>query len=215
MEAYARRVSRRVHEFRHASLGDMQVGHVLLELVRASAEEGLRPPPELSVLGRTLLQLDHVARTLDPEFRPNRVVHGHVTALIRGQALGALSPGNLFSAALETGDLLDRLPARLNRLLDTLSENRLRVRVDALDEEWFIASIQKVANRITLGLVLAALIVGAALLMRTESTFTILGYPGLAMVLFLVAAGLGLGLVAVILWRDRTPRRGPEEAERR
>ena len=43
---------------------------------------------------------------------------------------------------------------------------------------------QKVANRITLGLVLAALIIGAAMLMRVETTFRILGYPGLAIIFF-------------------------------
>src|SRR5688572_31334002 len=43
--------------------------------------------------------------------------------------------------------------------------------------------VQKIANRITLGLVLAGLIVGAALLTRVETTFRIMGYPGLAILL--------------------------------
>ena len=44
-----------------------------------------------------------------------------------------------------------------------------------------LEGLQKIANRITLGLLLAALIIGAAMLMRVETTFRILGYPGLAM----------------------------------
>lgn len=62
--------------------------------------------------------------------------------------------------------------------------------------------MQKIANRITLGLVLAALILGAAMLMRVETSFRIFGYPGLAMLLFLAAACGGAALAYSILFRD-------------
>jgi hypothetical protein len=65
-----------------------------------------------------------------------------------------------------------------------------------------MAAFQKIANRITLGLLLAALIVGAALLMRVETTFKILGYPGLAIIFFLVAAGGAILLAINILYND-------------
>ncbi len=58
------------------------------------------------------------------------------------------------------------------------------------------------ANRIALGVVLAALIVGAAMLMRVPTAFTILGYPGLAMLLFLVAAGGGFWMAWTVLAGD-------------
>jgi ubiquinone biosynthesis protein len=67
--------------------------------------------------------------------------------------------------------------------------------------------LQKVANRITLGLVLAALIVGAALLMRVDTPFRILGYPGLPMIFFLLAAIAGIVLVVSIVFYDRHPRK--------
>ena len=47
-----------------------------------------------------------------------------------------------------------------------------------------VIGFQKVANRITVGLIIAALIVGAAMLMRVETSFRIWGYPGLAILLF-------------------------------
>jgi hypothetical protein len=59
-----------------------------------------------------------------------------------------------------------------------------------------------VANRIALGLVLAALIVGAALLMDVPTSFSLFGYPGLAILLFLAAAAGGVALVLVILVSD-------------
>jgi ubiquinone biosynthesis protein len=72
-----------------------------------------------------------------------------------------------------------------------------------IDEEALIEGFQKIANRITLGLLLASLIVGAALLMRVTTSFTILGYPGLAMIFFLLAAASGIWLAVSILTGDR------------
>jgi ABC-type polysaccharide/polyol phosphate export permease len=75
--------------------------------------------------------------------------------------------------------------------------------VDTIDENIIIDGLQKVANRITMGLILAALIVGAALLMRVETSFKILGYPGLAILCFFAAACGGVLLILSILRYDR------------
>ena len=87
-------------------------------------------------------------------------------------------------------------------LLDLVFNNDLRVSVDAFDERLLLASAQKIANRITLGLILAARFVGAAMLMSIPTEFHILGYPGLAILFFLAAAGGGLALVLIILVSD-------------
>jgi hypothetical protein len=110
-----------------------------------------------------------------------------------------LSPGNLFGGILELKDLRMRLPVRVNQILDVVARNDLKVKVDAIDELVLIEGMQKVANRITVGLILAALIVGAALLMRIDSSFHLFGYPGIAILCFMGAGGGGLILVINIL----------------
>jgi hypothetical protein len=96
------------------------------------------------------------------------------------------------------------MPGRINKLLDTIANNSLSIKVDAIDEVKLMEGLQKVANRITLGLVLASLIVGAALLMRVETTFKIFGYPGLAIICFLAAVAGGVMLVVTIVFYDET-----------
>jgi hypothetical protein len=115
------------------------------------------------------------------------------------------SPGNLFASLLEAKDFAQKLPGRVNKVLDILAKNELRLDVDAVDERLLIAGLNKIANRIALGVILAALIVGAALLMQVRTTFQILGYPGLAILLFLAAAFGGIWLVVSILVHDREP----------
>jgi ubiquinone biosynthesis protein len=81
--------------------------------------------------------------------------------------------------------------------------------VHAFDEARLMEGLQKVANRITLGLVLAALIVGAALLMDVPTSFQLFGYPGIAILLFLGAAIGGVVLVFNILLSDIRAKRRP------
>jgi hypothetical protein len=104
-------------------------------------------------------------------------------------------------------ELVTGLPSRLHRILDALSNRELEVRIKTVDAPLVMEGLEKIANRITAGIILAALILGAALLMRVDTTFRIVGYPGLAMLFFLAAVAGGGWLVIRIFVQDH--RRGP------
>jgi hypothetical protein len=91
----------------------------------------------------------------------------------------------------------------MNRIFDLVADNKLKLTVDSLDEKALIQGLQKVANRITTGLILAALIVGSAMLARVDTSFRLFGYPGFAIVLFLLAAAGALVLFFQIIVKDR------------
>jgi predicted unusual protein kinase regulating ubiquinone biosynthesis (AarF/ABC1/UbiB family) len=186
-----------------SSMSTLRVGRVLSDLSRSSAQAGIRLPSELTLLGKTLLHLDEVGRVLAPDFDPNAAVRRNAADLLRRRVWRSATPGRLAAAALEAKEFLEKLPARVNRFLDLVSNNELKVRVDAIDERLLIEGLHKIANRIALGVILAALIVGAALLVQVPTRFRIFGYPGLAMILFLGAAAGAITLVVSILIGDR------------
>jgi ubiquinone biosynthesis protein len=200
--AFRRRVADLVARSADSAAEPVEVGRMVLELARLSAESRLRLPPELSMLGKTLLSLDEIARTLEPEVSPNAIVRQHAAALMQQRMADSMSPGRLLSSVLETKELMERLPERMNRILDRLANNDIEVKVDAIDEARLMEGFQKIVNRITLGLLLAALIVGAALLMQVDTSFRILGYPGLAILSFLLAAAGGVALICAIVFWD-------------
>ena len=203
---FRRRIGEIVAKQQGATVDQMQVGRLVLEVTQASGENNIRVPSELTMLGKTLLSLDQVGRAIAPEFDPNASIRRNAAQIMQQRLVKSLSPGNLFSGVLELKDLLQRLPTRINKILDAIAENKLKVEVDAIDEKTLIVGFQKVANRITTGLVIASLIVGAALMMRVETTFRIWGYPGLAILLFLAAAGAGVMLLVNILFYDRSEK---------
>ena len=191
-----------VTEYRGRSLEEIRLGGRLMDLARVCGESGLRLPPEMTLLARALFNLDLVGRILDPTFDPNEAIRENAAAILQQRLRSSASPGNVIANVLEAKDFLVNVPGQLNRILEKVAENDVELRVHAFDEDRLMSGIHKVANRITVGLVLAALIVGAALLMRVSTPFTLLGYPTIAMLFFITAAIGGLALVVSIL-RDR------------
>ena len=191
-----------IGRFHRVTMREMNVGRVMLEMSRSSSEHGLKMPPELALLGKTLLHLDEVGRVLDPEFDVNASLRRNASSVMRRRMLKSATPANVFSAAMDVREFAERLPGRVNRILDALAANDLRFKVEVIDQGSIIDGLQKVANRIALGLVLAALIVGAAMLMRIPTSLTIFGYPWIAMLLFLAAAAGGFWMAWTILAGD-------------
>jgi predicted unusual protein kinase regulating ubiquinone biosynthesis (AarF/ABC1/UbiB family) len=197
-----RAVNEIIGQHQELALRRPQVGRAVLLLLKAAADNGVRLPPELAVIGKTLLNLDEIGMALAPRFDPNAAIRRHAAEITEEQLGRDVSLASLFSAAVEMKNFVQHLPARLNRILERLADNQFSVRVDAIDEARLMEGMQKVANRIATGLVLAALIVGAALLMDVPTSFRLFGYPGVAILLFLAAAAGGVALVLVILVSD-------------
>jgi predicted unusual protein kinase regulating ubiquinone biosynthesis (AarF/ABC1/UbiB family) len=187
---------------RDTSLSQLATGRLVLQMSRAAAECGLRLPAEAMMLGKTLLSLDEVARHLDPDFRPHGAFRQHVEEILEARVTDAMKPESAWAGLLEVKDLAEQLPRRANQILERLAEGHVPVRVEGLDQAGFMTACQKIANRITVGLLLAALIVGAALALRVDTDFRVLGYPGIAMILFVLAACGALGLIYTIVFRD-------------
>jgi ubiquinone biosynthesis protein len=201
-EEFERRAAELVTRHQDASVEQIQAGRVVLEIERIAAETGFRLPTQFTMIGKALLNLDIIGRTLDPQFDPNESIRRHAAQILRRRMGSKISSGNFFQSLLEMTEFAQRLPDRLNRIMELVASNDVRINVDAIDEDRLIHGIQKIANRITLGLILAALIIGAALIMRIETPWTLFGYPGLAILLFIAAAAGGLLLVVNILRHD-------------
>jgi predicted unusual protein kinase regulating ubiquinone biosynthesis (AarF/ABC1/UbiB family) len=208
---FRRSLAQLVARRRDQGLEQLRVGRSLLEVSKIAQENGLIVPSELVLLGKTMLQLEEIGRNLDPEFDADASIRRHVAALVARRMSRDLSQGSILSTLIETRDFTIGLPSRLNRILEAVTNSEMEVRVKATDAKMVMDGLHKIANRITMGIMLAGMIVGASLLARVTTQFQILGYPGLAMLCFIASGSVGVWLVARILVSDfqsrkRTPR---------
>ena len=199
---YRNRVIRLVARHSDATIDEISAGRVTLEITRIAADCWMGMPPQFTLIAKAFLNLDQVVSALAPDFNPNQVIRDEASNILAQRLAASVEPGSIMSRVVEVKEFADRFPGRVSKILDSIGNNELRIGVDAIDETVVLAGLQKIANRITLGLILAALIVGAALMMRVETSFKIFGYPGIAMIFFMLAAVASLMLAGSILFTD-------------
>lgn len=199
---FFRSVNDLVSHYKTATVDQIEMGRVVLEVTKVSGESGIRVPNELTMLGKTLLHLDKVGRSLNPKFNPNEAIQENATSLVQLRMRKSATTGNLYETLIDTKEFVQHLPRRVNKILDAVANNEVRLKVDAIDERYLMTGFQKIANRLTVGLIIAAMIIGAALMMDINTSFRIFEYPGLAIIFFLLAAIGGIVLSARILFYD-------------
>jgi ubiquinone biosynthesis protein len=204
---FRRRISNLVAQGRDVGLEQLNVGRSLLEVSRIAQDNGLFVPSELVLLGKTMLQLDQVGRVLDPDFDTNASIRRNVTELMSRRMRKDLTQGSVYGALLDMKDFTVGLPSRLNRIMDTVANAELEVKVKVTDAKLVLDGMEKIANRITMGIVLAGLIVAASLLARVETAFQIFGYPALAIFCFVAAAAGSFWLLISIFTNDYRSRK--------
>ena len=201
------RVSGLLLRYGSATVGDLPAGRSLAELAVAASSCGLRPGTELTMLAKALLNLDQVARTLDPAVRLDEIIERHAASIMRSRMLDAARPAKVMRSALDAAAFVEQLPTRLNKVLELLAEGRINLRLEGLDEGAVLRGAQKMANRVVAGVLIASFVVAAALFSSTPSGARVWGYPVLTVVFLglavLTSAAVGIG----VLRRDLPQRR--------
>lgn len=184
------------------SIGKMQLGRLVLRMTQLASEAGLRVAPEVMLLGKTLVHLDESGKLLAPEFNTHEAMRRHVSALLKKKLVGSVSFGQAMVTALQTKQFMSALPTRISKALDIIADNAFRVKVDMLDEDRLIEVIEKIANRVTIGLVVAAMILSGAFLMGRDAPHMLWGYPALGLILTVVGLSVGVLVLARVFWND-------------
>ncbi len=206
-EALSRRVAELVVRTTGANLGQLQMGRELGELARIAAESGLRTPPELTLVGKALLNLDDVARHLDDHFEPANAVRERLAHIMRHQVLASASPASLVSAALDAKEFAEQLPGRMNKVLDALASGTFTLNVEGVDESEIVRGVQKLANRGAAGIVIAALVLSAGLFGTSSRGPRLLGESAFTVVFLGLAALIALWVIVGTIRSDLPQRR--------
>jgi ubiquinone biosynthesis protein len=194
-EVYVREIAALMARNYNLTIGELHTGSVLYELINISFQRGLRLPAELILLAKALFNLDAVTRALDPTFSPIPTIREFGNQIAADRAKRELNPRRLFQLASESSDLVMALPHRLDLITSRLASNDFETRVEVPQITLMMEALQKVANRVFSGLVLAGLIVASAMLLPYRRS---LGTAG-----FVLCGALGLWMVLSILWADR------------
>ena len=195
------RVAELLLRYGSSTVGELPAGRSLAELAIASSACGLRPGTELTMLAKAMLNLDQVASTLDPDIRIDTIIESRAAAVMRDRMLDAARPAKVMRSALDAAAFVENLPGRLNKVLESLAEGRIDLRLEGLDEAAVLRGAQKMANRVAAGVLIAAFVIASALFASAPGGPQLWGYP-LMTVVFLCLAAVTGAWVALGMRRD-------------
>lgn len=197
---YTREIATLIARNVELTAAEVQAGRVLFEVIDVSYRSGLRLPAEMTLLAKALFNLDGVTRSLDPSYTPLDTIRDFGNQIAMNRAQRDMSPRRIYQIAMESGDLLAALPHRIDQITARLANNDLSSRVEVPQLPSLIVALQKVANRVFTGLVLAGLLVASAMLLPYWRTLGTVG--------FVIAAVLAIYIVLTIVVSDRSRERG-------
>jgi ubiquinone biosynthesis protein len=188
-----------VARFSGVTLKELPFGLIVRDLLVLCVRNDIQIPPEMVLLGKTLLNLEPMCRKLDPDMDPVSTMKDAAMRLLEEQIRRDISTERLMALLLELRSILNDVPLSIRRVLTQLANNELRVGIEVEKAEQMQFAVRDVANRITLGVITAALIMGSALLVRVGAGLKIFDVPIISFLGFLLAAGLGIYVVFQIL----------------
>jgi predicted unusual protein kinase regulating ubiquinone biosynthesis (AarF/ABC1/UbiB family) len=205
-DAFTRAISELVLLQYNNTIEAMNIGDVVLQIAKLCGEHRVKVPPLLSTVGKALVNLDQLGQVLSPGFNPSQAIRDHTAPILWQDFWQAISPTTFFGEVFEIKRLAQNLPFRLNTIIDTLAREDRGIKIDAIDERELLNGAEKIANRITYGLMIAALFIAGAMIMNIDQAgWRLGGVPVISIVMF-VAGTIGIGITLAGMYFVRGPK---------
>ena len=192
-----------IHQHFYRPLSEIQFGQMLGQLLAISGKHHLRLEPDIFILLKTLGHTESLLNQLSPS---NDLTH-YAAPFIRKIRLNRLDPKQLMSGfqdfGVEFSQLIKDLPTELRRVMGHLKSGEARIAFKHDGLEPLTSSWDRVSNRISFSVVLAALIIGSSLMIHAKVPPTWNDIPVIGLVGFVMAAVMGFWLLISILRHGR------------
>jgi ubiquinone biosynthesis protein len=151
-------------------LEQIDIGNLLTDFVNILASHGIRYPADLMLLIRAIITLEGVASELDPDFNLAAHLAPIMAQFVRERYNPQRVAGRFIADARLLLGVLHDLPIHVGKTLEKLSQDDLRIHIEHEHLDRLIHEVDRSSNRLVIGLVMSALIVASALVIRSGGT---------------------------------------------
>lgn len=192
-----------IEEYAGRPLKEINLGHVLNDTIRIAARYKIRMPHDCLLLGKAIVTMEGVGRRLDPDFDMIGVARDYARQYVLSRFKPSYVKGRIEDVAGDLAYLLRDLPGDLQLILKKAAKGRLKLEFQHRGLDTFIGEMDKSSNRLSFGLIVAALIIGSSLMTLGDRGPHLLGLPLFGVAGFLLAGLLGLWLIFGIMRSGR------------
>jgi len=198
-----RDLSNFIDSYYEIPLKELEVGRMLMEFIEIVTLYNIRIQPDLMLLTKSFVLVESMGRTLDPTF--NMVEH--LRPFIEKALRQKYSPGSVArdinKMLLSYLNLARNLPRDLKEFINRINRNKFKIDLEHRGLDKFTAEFDRSINRLSVSLILAAMIIGSSIIMHTDKGMHLFGFPVLAFMGYTVAGIIGLWLVYAIIRSGR------------
>jgi len=174
---------------------------MMADLLAILRQRNLTLPPDLTLLVKAFISLEGMGSELDPDFDMAAEAMPILEHAMRERYMPAAVIERGWRTAGETLGLLADLPQDLSRLLRAARRGRLEIHIDVPNVKRAGNQMSNAANRLVIGIVVAALIIGSSIVMTVSGGPTLLGLPLFGLLGFLGAA-CGAFWLLLSIWKS-------------
>ena len=184
-ERFTEDLGRLLHLYEHAALREISVGTLLSEVAGVMRENALVLPADLALLFKALITLEGLGTRLVPHFRLIEHVTPYVKRLVAERWTPRRAAERASGITREVGRALRAAPRLVEELSRRFADDGMAVRIEVSQVESLAQRVERSVDRLAIGLVTAALIVGSSLLLATSihdrsTAATLFGAAGVA-----------------------------------
>ena len=182
-----------------ANLRELSFGRVLRELLTVIRRHRIAIPAALTMVVRGLATVEGLGLLIDPEFNFAEEMKPFLERLAwrRFGPLGWYK--DLRRSAADIESLARDLPADLRQISDWLKKGEIKLQIDHEELRQIARNLSRSNNQLAAAIVLAAIIVGASLLVVAAPTALKSLVPVIGVAAFLAAAAIGVYLLLAAL----------------
>jgi ubiquinone biosynthesis protein len=149
-----------VSRYHDMSGGKLGLGSALLDLTRLAYANRVPVPTSMTLLGKTMLNLDGAIGVLSPELDPVELIRNYMLEVMMKRVGDQLSPGRVFAWVLDMKHLFENAPRRTDTILGKLADDRLTMRLDVEHLRETTESLNRAATRLAVGVLAGSLLIG-------------------------------------------------------
>ena len=184
-------------------LKNLQMEKLLQQLMELISRHRLQIPPDLFLMMKALATVEGVGLPLDPDFHMINQAAPFIQRVKMEQFHPKRVANDIFRSGTELVRLIQEIPGELRELLRQMKRGKVKMEFEHVGLEPMLATHDRTSNRIAFSIVIAALIVGSALIVLSKTPPLLLGIPVIGIIGFVAAALMGVWLLIAILKKGR------------
>tara|TARA_Y100000310_G_C20672193_1_gene810882 strand:+ start:153 stop:1826 length:1674 start_codon:yes stop_codon:yes gene_type:complete len=189
VEAFSNDIRDIFEELQVTPVEELKIGSLVKEAITTANKHKLRIPEDFVLYGKTLAIVEGIALRYQPDFDFNKETKAVFKKILNFEFFTKEAIDLSTTKLFQYKDLVDKFPETALAIMEKAKKFQLNIGVEEKDIKMLSLEMEKSSGNIAFGFIIAALIVGAALVMQTDK------WPMLSSGLFLIAAGLGIWLI--------------------